>query len=119
MINLSLGYVAVYVVLIGIVSFIESPVGRGLGAFQLNALIRAGSLAAAAVVVLLAHAPARYGVNPEAGAGQNAPPSRAFVILAGYIVIIGVGGETVTTTTEQPAARPIPPPPVALLGCAR
>jgi hypothetical protein len=104
--------VAVYVVLIGIASFIESPVGRGLGAFQLNALIRAGSLAAAAavVVVLLAHAPARYGVNPEASAGQNAPPSRAFVIMAGYIVIIGVGGETVTTTTEQPAARPIPPP---------
>lgn len=118
MINLSLGYVAVYVVLIGIASFIESPVGRGLGAFQLNALIRAGSLAAAAVV-LLAHAPARYGVNPEAGAGQNAPPSRAFVIMAGYIVIIGVGGETVTITTEQPAARPIPPPPAALLGCAR
>ena len=117
MINLPLGYAAVYVVLIGIASFIESPVGRGLGVFQLNALIRAGSLAAAAV--LLAHAPARYGVNPEAGAGQNAPPSRAFVIIAGYIVIIGVGGETVTTTTEQPAARPIPPPPVALLGCAR
>ena len=57
MINLSLGYVAVYVVLIGIASFIESPVGRGLGVFQLNALIRAGSLAAAAVVLLATRPP--------------------------------------------------------------
>jgi drug/metabolite transporter (DMT)-like permease len=182
MINPSLGYVAVYVVLVGVASFIESPVGRGLGAFQLNALIRAGSLAAAVValvaahgltlpatgpalaglgiglltgvgsffycfaldylpvssvvtfsnlyitvttllgivvlgesvtalkisglaftlagVVLLAHAPARYGVNPEAGSGQDAPPVRAFVIMAGYIVIIGVGA-----FLEKPALR--------------
>jgi drug/metabolite transporter (DMT)-like permease len=181
-ISLSLGYVAVYVVLAGVASFVESPVGRGVGAFQLNALIRTGSLAAAAValvavhgltfpaagpalvglgiglltgvgsffycfaldylpvssvvtfsnlyiaittllgivvlgesltalkiaglgctvagVVLLAHAPARYGVNPDAGSGKDARPIRAFVIMAGYIGIIGVGA-----FLEKPALR--------------
>lgn len=173
MIVLSLGYVAVYVVLVGVASFVESPVGRGFGAFQLNALIRAGSLAAAvgalvvahgptlpaagpalaglgiglltgvgslfycfaldylpvssvvtfanlyiaittllgivvlgepltalkltglactiAGVVLLTHAPARYGVNPDASAVNKPPSSRAFVIMAAYIAIIGLG----------------------------
>jgi len=38
---LSLGYVAVYVGLAGVASFIEKPAGRGVGAFQLNALGRA------------------------------------------------------------------------------
>ena len=52
---LSLGYVAVYVALAGVASFIEKPAGRGFGAFQLNALIRAGSLAAAAVALVFAH----------------------------------------------------------------
>jgi drug/metabolite transporter (DMT)-like permease len=181
-ISLSFGYVAVYAVLVGVASFIESPVGHGLEGFQLNALIRTGSLAAAVIalvavdglslpavgpalaglgiglltgvgslfycfalgylpvssvvtfsnlymaittllgiavlgesatalkitglactvagVVLLAHAPARYGVNPRARAGQNAPPVRAFVIMAGYIVIIGVGA-----FLEKPALR--------------
>jgi transporter family protein len=50
--TLSLGYVAVYVALVGVASFIEKPAGRGFGAFQLNALIRVGSLAAAAVALL-------------------------------------------------------------------
>ncbi len=53
--TLSLGYVAVYVALVGVASFIEKPAGRGFGAFQLNALIRAGSLAAAAVALVFAH----------------------------------------------------------------
>src|SRR5262252_5400826 len=53
--TLSLGYVAVYVVLVGVASFAEKPAGRGFGAFQLNALIRAGSLAAAAVALVFAH----------------------------------------------------------------
>ena len=52
---LSLGYVAIYVALAGVASFIEKPAGRGFGAFQLNALIRAGSLAAAAVALVFAH----------------------------------------------------------------
>jgi drug/metabolite transporter (DMT)-like permease len=55
---LSLGYVAVYVLLVGVASFIEKPAGRGFGAFQLNALIRTGSLAAAAVALIFAHGPA-------------------------------------------------------------
>ena len=46
---------AVYVALAGVASFIEKPAGRGFGAFQFNALIRAGSLAAAAVALLFAH----------------------------------------------------------------
>ncbi len=53
--TLSLGYVAVYVALAGVASFIEKPAGRGFGALQLNALIRAGSLAAAAVALVFAH----------------------------------------------------------------
>jgi drug/metabolite transporter (DMT)-like permease len=53
--TLSLGYVAVYVALVGVASFIEKPAGRGFGPFQLNALIRAGSLAAAAVALIFAH----------------------------------------------------------------
>ena len=43
---LSLGYVGIHVVLAGVASFVEKPAGLGFGAFQLNALIRAGSLAA-------------------------------------------------------------------------
>ena len=182
MIGLSLGYVAVYVVLIGVASFIESPVGRGFGALQLNALIRAGSLVAAAValfaahgltfpgarsvlaglgiglltgvgsffycfaldylpvssvvtfsnlyivittllgivalgepltplkitglsctvagVVLLGHAPARYAVNPEASSDGKAASARAFLIMASYVVMIGVGA-----FLEKPALR--------------
>ena len=182
MIVLSLGYVTVYVVLVGVASLVESPVGRGLGAFQLNALIRAGSLAAAAValiaahgltfpaaqpaliglgiglltgigsffycfaldylpvssvvtfsnlyiaittllgivalgesltvlkitglactvagVALLAHAPARYGVNSGTSSVTVARPVRAFVIMASYIGIIGVGA-----FLEKPALR--------------
>jgi drug/metabolite transporter (DMT)-like permease len=53
--TISLGYVGVYVVLVGVASFIESPVGRGFGAFQLNVLIRTGSLVAALVALALAN----------------------------------------------------------------
>jgi drug/metabolite transporter (DMT)-like permease len=53
----SLGYVAIYVALAGVASFIEMPAGRGFGAFQLNALIRAGSLAAAAAALVFSHGP--------------------------------------------------------------
>ena len=53
--TLSLVYVATYVVLAGVASFVEMPAGRGFGAFQLNAVIRAGSLAAAALALVFAH----------------------------------------------------------------
>jgi drug/metabolite transporter (DMT)-like permease len=181
-ISLSLGYVAVYVVLVGVASSIESPIAREYGAFQLNALIRAGSLVAALValvaahgfafpaagpalaglgiglltgvgsffycfaldylpvslvvtfsnlyivittllgivalderitalkitgviftvagVVLLARAPARYGVDQDAGSGEKTPSARAFAIMAIYVAIIGVGA-----FLEKPALR--------------
>jgi len=56
-VTLSLGYVAVYVTLAGVASVIEKPVGRGFGAVQFNALIRAGSLAAAAVALFFTPGP--------------------------------------------------------------
>jgi bacterial/archaeal transporter family protein len=45
----ALGFMAVYVLLIGVASFLEAPAGRHFRPFQLNALIRTGSLAAALV----------------------------------------------------------------------
>src|SRR5579872_1910655 len=53
--TVSLGYIGAYVVLVGVASFIESPVGRGFGPLQLNALIRTGSLIAALVALVLTH----------------------------------------------------------------
>lgn len=53
--TVSLGYVGAYVVLVDVASFIESPVGRGLGAFQLTVLIRTGSLLAALEALVLTH----------------------------------------------------------------
>lgn len=172
-IALSLGYVATYVVLVGVASFVESPVGRGFRAFQLNVLIRTGALVAALValgvahglslpglgpalaglgvgaltgvgsffycfaldylplssvvtfsnlylvvtillgivvlgepvttlkivglgctlvgVVLLGRAPSRYGVNANGSSSEIRHPGRAFLIMATYVVIIGVG----------------------------
>ena len=52
-VTLSLAYIALYALLVGVASFIEVPVGRGLGAFQLNTLIRLGSLAAAVTAVVI------------------------------------------------------------------
>lgn len=183
---LSLGYVAAYTLLVGVASFIEVPVGRKFGAFQLNALIRVGSLVAAAAavvalhgfslpslpsalaglsiglitgvgsilycfaikylrislvatlsnlylvittvlgivvlgepatvlkmtgfavtlagVVLLSHTPSRYGVNLEAKSNDQLVPTRAFVIMAVYVVMIGVGA-----FLEKPALRGLDP----------
>jgi drug/metabolite transporter (DMT)-like permease len=53
--TLSLVYVAIYVVVAGVASFLEMPAGRGFGTFQLNALIRVGSLAAPALALVFAH----------------------------------------------------------------
>lgn len=178
----SLGYVAVYVVLVGIASFIESPVGARLGAFQLNVLIRIGSLAAGVAallavhglalpsgpavlaglgiglitgvgsicyclaldsmpvslvvtfsnlyivitillgvvvlgepvtalkvaglactlvgVLVLAHPPGRFGVHSQARTDSKAIPFRAFIVMAVYIVLIGVGA-----FLEKPALK--------------
>jgi len=42
---IALAAIGAYVLLVGVASFIEVPVGRGLDALQLNALIRIGSAA--------------------------------------------------------------------------
>jgi drug/metabolite transporter (DMT)-like permease len=181
-IGLPLGYVVVFVLLVGIASFVESPVGRGFDAFQLNVLIRGGSLVAAVAALLATHglalpparavlaglgigvitgmgsifycvaldyltvamvvtfsnlyivittllgivalgepmtalkvaglactvtgivwlgrAPARYGVDREAGARNTAAPAHAFVVMAAYVVVVGVGA-----FLEKPALR--------------
>jgi hypothetical protein len=75
--------VAVYVVLVGVASFAEKPAGRGFGAFQLNALIRAGSLAAAAVALVFAHR--RVPAHPDI-------KSRSLGESAGYRSAVGGGG---------------------------
>lgn len=69
---------AVYVVLVGVASFVESPVGRGLGAFQLNALIRTGSLAAAVVALIAAH-------------GLTFPAARPAIVGLGIGLQTGIG----------------------------
>src|SRR3989442_15197073 len=51
----SRGYIAVSVVIVGVASFVESPVSQRLGAFQLNVLIRVGSLAAGAAALIAVH----------------------------------------------------------------
>lgn len=50
-----LAYLAAYALLAGFASFIEVPAGRGYRAFQLNALIRGGSLIAALAALGVAH----------------------------------------------------------------
>jgi hypothetical protein len=72
----SLAYVAIYVALAGVASFVEMPAGRGFGPFQLNALIRAGSLAAAAVALVFADGL----VFPAAG-----------YLLAGLVLVFSAG----------------------------
>jgi drug/metabolite transporter (DMT)-like permease len=178
----SLGFVAVYVLLVGVASFIERPAGRGLGAFQLNVLIRGGSLAAAlaalvathgltlpsgawllaglgiglitgvgsifyclalgympvslvvtfsnlyivitillgvvvlhehvtalkvgglactlAGILILTHAPTRYGVNPDRASHNKALDLRALTAMGAYVVLIGVGA-----FLEKPALK--------------
>src|SRR5579864_7016876 len=67
---LSLAYISLYAVLVGVASFLEVPIGRGFGAFQLNALIRVGSLAAAAAALIAVHGLALPPVEPAlAGLG--------------------------------------------------
>lgn len=51
----SLAYLAAYAVIAGFASFIEVRVGRGFKAFQLNSLIRVGSLVAALIAFLAVH----------------------------------------------------------------
>ncbi|HYM96129.1 MAG TPA: EamA family transporter [Candidatus Sulfotelmatobacter sp.] len=50
-----LAYLAAYALLAGFAAFIEVPVGRGYRPFQLNALIRMGSVAAGLLTLFAAH----------------------------------------------------------------
>jgi drug/metabolite transporter (DMT)-like permease len=52
-------------------------------------------------VVLLANPPSsRYAVHSATSVAKNAPPARAFLLMAGYVVIIGIGA-----FLEKPALR--------------
>ena len=73
-----LAYLVAYAVLAGVASFIEVPVGHRYQAFQLNALIRAGSLLAALVAFLAAH-------------GLAIPMTTATLAGLGIGVIAGIG----------------------------
>lgn len=178
----SLAFIGVYAILVGVASLIEVPAGQGLSAFQLNFLIRIGSLAAALIaafalrgpaapsaafvvaglgigvvtgggsilycfalqsmsvplvvtlsnlylvitaalgivvlaepltivkvlgfaatlagVVVLSHAPSRYGVSHSSAPTNAGPSKRAYLIMAAYVVVVGVGA-----FLEKPALR--------------
>jgi len=74
----SLGFVALYVVLIAVASFIEVPLAKGFGSVQLNLLIRAGSLSAAIVAMVVVH-------------GASIPHDQAALAGLGIGVLTGVG----------------------------
>jgi drug/metabolite transporter (DMT)-like permease len=102
----ALGYIGLYVLLIGVASFLESPVGSGFSPFQLNALIRVGSLAAALAAVFavdgLAVPPlpwvlAALGVGLISGLGSicyclslNSMPVSLVVTLANLYLVVTV-----------------------------
>lgn len=182
----SIACIAAYALLTGVASFIEVPIGRGLSAFQLNLLIRAGSLGAAlgAVVVfrggglpatqsaliglglgvitgagsifycfalqymrvslvvtfsnlylvvtivlgiavlsepvtllkvtglsatlvgvlVLSHAPARYGISHDPGTKVGTPPKRGIAVMAVYVAVVGVAA-----FLEKPALKGLDP----------
>jgi drug/metabolite transporter (DMT)-like permease len=180
---MSFGFLAAYSVLIAVASVIEVPIARGFASVQLNLLIRLGSLAVAALalivvhgvsvptgppalaglgigvltgvgsiiyclalidlplslvvvlsnlyivitfllgitlldehvtafkiaglaltlggVLLLANPPSsRYAVHSATSVAKKAPPARAFLLMGGYVVIIGIGA-----FLEKPALR--------------
>ena len=75
---LSFGYVALYAVIVGIASFVERPLGRGIGAYQLNVLIRVGSLATSLAALFATH-------------GLTLPPISADLSGLGLGLISGAG----------------------------
>lgn len=77
--TIGLSAVGAYVLLVGVASFIESPIGRGFGAVQLNSLTRTGSAVIAVAALVAVHgfilpAPlslaAGLGIGLLAGAGS-------------------------------------------------
>jgi drug/metabolite transporter (DMT)-like permease len=179
----SFGFIAAYAVLIAVASVIEVPIARGFASVQLNLLIRLGSLAVAAVALVIVHGAAvptgppalaglgigvltgvgsiiyclalidlplslvvvlsnlyivitcllgitvlhepmtavtigglvltlggvlvlasppssRYAVHSAVSVAKKAPPARAFLVMGGYIILIGIGA-----FLEKPALR--------------
>ena len=102
----ALGYIAVYIVLVGVASLLEAPAGRSFSPFQLNALIRIGSVAAAVAALFtvdgLAFPPlpwilAALGVGLISGLGSicycvslNSMPVSLVVTLANLYLIITI-----------------------------
>lgn len=74
----SLAFVGAYVVLVGVASFVERPVGRGFGAFQFNALIRVGGLVVGVAALVAVH-------------GLSLPPIRPLLAGLGIGLIGGTG----------------------------
>jgi drug/metabolite transporter (DMT)-like permease len=103
---ISLAAVGMYVLLVGVASFLERPVGRGSDAIQLNALIRVGSAVLGVAALLATHgvslpaAPsllAGLGIGVLAGAGSicyclalNNLPVSVVVSLANLYIVMTV-----------------------------
>jgi uncharacterized membrane protein len=51
----SIACIGAYVLLLGVASFVERPIGRGFGAFQLSALIRGGGVVIGLVALVAVH----------------------------------------------------------------
>jgi len=75
---IALAAIGAYVLLVGVASFIEVPVGRGLDALQLNALIRIGSAALAVAALLAVH-------------GFSLPAARSLAAGIGIGLLAGAG----------------------------
>ena len=75
---IALAAIGAYVLLVGVASFLERPVGKGFDALQLNALIRIGSAALGIVALLAAH-------------GVSLPPTPSLLAGLGIGVLAGAG----------------------------
>jgi uncharacterized membrane protein len=103
---IALAAVGAYVLLVGVASFLERPVGKAFDALQLNALIRIGSAALGLAALLAAHGMslpatpsllAGLGIGVLAGAGSicyclalNYLPVSVVVSLANRYIVITV-----------------------------
>ena len=71
--TLSLGYVAIYVLLAGVASFIEKPAGRGFGAFRFPLGLAASPLLAAGLLAVTGFASALTDIPLTALVQQRIP----------------------------------------------
>lgn len=73
-----LGFIAVYVVLVGVVSFLEQPLAQKLDAFRLGAALRLGALTTAVAALL-------------AGRGSVIPDLEPGLVGVGIGLVLGIG----------------------------